>query len=154
MIDDQEHKARRFYFRRDQFAVVVLAFAMTAAIIFVLGILNGKEVPGMKPVNERSPAKTTATPGETLGSALQAEPQESLPSYSYLANESGLAPATKASLPESKPREKTAKVENPEPNGLAKAHKEHAAALLPQTSEPAGERAVSNSRDIEETSDR
>jgi DedD protein len=44
MARDQRDKLKRFYFHRAQLVTIALAFAIAAAIIFFLGIINGKAI--------------------------------------------------------------------------------------------------------------
>jgi cell division protein FtsN len=44
MARDQMEKLKRFYFHRAQLVAIALAFTLAAAIIFFLGIINGKAI--------------------------------------------------------------------------------------------------------------
>ncbi len=69
-------KPKRFYFYRDQLVVIVLAFAMAAALILVLGMIAGKTIARRRTVER--PAAAVKIPVAPPSPGLNPEPEGSV----------------------------------------------------------------------------
>jgi cell division septation protein DedD len=110
MARDPREKIERFYFYRAQLVVLALAFAATAVIVFVLGIVNGKAIISRRISELAAPAvKIPAPPRAQLDSPPEAQPEESRASRDTQTKENVARPGDKSLSPEPKAQEKTAK---------------------------------------------
>jgi DedD protein len=144
MMEDTT-KQKRFYFYRDQLVVIALAFAMTAAIILVLGMITGKTIARRRTVARAASAVTIpVTPPTRADSAPEAQPGNNSVSKNA-AKDTTPQRADKRSPKGVEPQEKSAKADSTKPaptlNQPTKTRPQVAAGGLPEkaVSAPTGQ---------------
>jgi cell division septation protein DedD len=137
MQDTPKHK--RFYFYRDQLVVIAVAFAMTAAIILVLGMITGKTIVRRTVERTASAKIPVKPPPASADSVPEAQPDKNSVAEKD-SKKAAARPSDREPAKEAKTQEKSAKADTINPMPQIK----EPAKTAPQTAEgKLAERAAS-----------
>jgi cell division septation protein DedD len=137
---EEPTKHKRFYFYRDQLVVIALAFAMTAAIILVLGMITGKTIVRRRAVERPASVKIPVKPPPASADwAPEAEPDNNFVSQKDSKKAAAVQPSDREPPRGAKPQEKSAKSDTINPTAQIK----EPAKIAPQAAATPGEKAAS-----------
>ena len=103
----------RYYFYRNQLVALGIGFAITSVVVFVLGIITGRQIERRQLAEHAAPAAKipVARPPANLEFALKAQPSEAPPAAAGLTQESALPPSDKEPAREPNAHSQIAKAE-------------------------------------------
>ena len=116
MAENRREKDKRYYFSRGQMVLLGGAFALASVVIFFLGVFTGKGIEERRIVKmEEPPVKIPIKPAAPGGPAGQGgAAKEEMTFYNTLTKPTEAEPSAEQKPKESKPAEKTTKVDSKE----------------------------------------